>query len=180
MEEQDPGEAPDAVDEREESARRALAGYRERRRRRRAEDTYFGSASGLLAEAAVDPDEGARRRVEVLDEAMHEGISAELAEMLYDVAMDEGLDPVLAYELVRSGLGVAPPADGVVNAPSQPTTDKYRPEWLQPAVPPDQLLRERMLRFSFRRLRRLLEEHPDPEEAFQAFAREPDVGYLGY
>jgi hypothetical protein len=37
-----------------------------------------------------------------------------------------------------------------------------------------------MLRMSFRRLRGLLEEHPQPEEALRAFAREPDVGHYGY
>ena len=42
-------------------------------------------------------------------------------------------------------------------------------------------LRERMLRYSFRRLRALLEQHTgDAAAAFRAFAREPDVGPVGY
>ncbi|HEU4457135.1 MAG TPA: hypothetical protein VFR81_28965 [Longimicrobium sp.] len=168
--------------EREERAGHALNGYRERRRRRRAEDTYFGSASCLLtsAEEGVDAAEISRRRIDVLTEAEAAGMSPELAEMLYDVAREEGLDPLLAYELVRSGLGVSPPPDGVANAPSQPTTDKYVPEWLYPPAPTDAVLRERMLRMSFRRVRALLEEHPEPEQALRAFAREPDVGHFGY
>jgi hypothetical protein len=37
-----------------------------------------------------------------------------------------------------------------------------------------------MLRHSFRRLKSLLETHDRVEDAFRAFAAEPDVGYLGY
>lgn len=168
--------------DREAAAGHALNAYRERRRRRRADDTYFGSSDCLLArtEAGVEEQEIVQRRIEILQDAERSGMSAELAEMLYDVAREEGLDPSLGYELVRCGLGVAPPDTGLSNAPSQPMTDKYLPEWLDPPVPPDALLRERMLRFSFRRLLALLERHEDVDEAIRAFAREPDVGYLGY
>jgi hypothetical protein len=75
---------------------------------------------------------------------------------------------------------VAPPRGGLENAPEQPVTDKYMPEWLLPPTPTDTVLRERMLRLSFRRLRALLEEHGDAGAAFRAFAREPDVAHLGY
>ena len=169
--------------ERVEIASRALGAYRERRRQRRAEDTYFGSSACLLAgaEASLDTKEREHRRGEILDEATQSGMSPELAEQLYDVAREEGLDPALAYELVRCGIGVLPPAEGVSNAPSQPSSDPYAPEWLLDSpVPPDELLRERTLRFSFRRLRALLEEHEDVDQAFRAFAREPDVGLAGY
>jgi hypothetical protein len=168
--------------DREESASRALNEYRERRRRRRAEDTYFGSSDCILSRTdgpSGDP-ELTSRRVEIMEAAAQSGMPPELAELLYDVARDEGLDPALGYELVRSGLGVCPPDDGISNAPTQPTTDKYIPEWLDPAVPPDTLLRERMLRLSFRRLLSLLERHEEVDDAFRAFAREPDVGYMGY
>ncbi|MDB4947540.1 MAG: hypothetical protein JWM27_189 [Gemmatimonadetes bacterium] len=172
-----------SVEEREASIGRALNAYTERRRRRRGEDTFFGAADCLLAgaEAGLDAGEVGSRRVEVMDEAAASGMSPDLADLLYDIARDEGLDPALAFELVRTGLGVQPPADGLVNAPSQPTTDKYAPEWVvTPATPPDLLLRERMLRFSFRRLRGLLEAHEDAAAALLAFAREPDVGPHGY
>ncbi|HEU0076291.1 MAG TPA: hypothetical protein VFQ76_01505 [Longimicrobiaceae bacterium] len=168
--------------DREASASRALNAYRERRRRRRAEDTYFGSSDCVLSKTAGaggDPDLTSRR-VEIMEAAEQSGMPPELAELLYDVARDEGLDPALGYELVRCGLGVCPPDDGISNAPTQPTTDKYLPEWLDPAVPPDALLRERMLRLSFRRLLSLLERHEEVDDAFRAFAREPDVGYMGY
>ncbi|HEU0016589.1 MAG TPA: hypothetical protein VFQ45_23105 [Longimicrobium sp.] len=168
--------------EREQRAHHALETYRERRRRRRGQDTWFGSAEGLVDDAvrALGAEELSRRRIDVIQEALAEGMPPELAEMQYDVAWEEGLDPALAHELVRSGLGVLPPEDGVANAPRFDTTDKYRPEWLAPAVDPDAMLRERTLRFSFRRLRALLEANADPAEALRAFAREPDVGPVGY
>ena len=169
-----------AMADREERAQHVLHEYRERRRRRRAEDTWFGSAEGLLGDDGADAAERARRRMDVIEEAQEEGMSPELAEMMYDVAAEEGLDPVLAYELVRSGLGVAPPPEGMANAAEQPASDKYYPTWLLPASPTDDVLRERMLRVSFRRLRALLEVHADPAEAFRLYAREPDVGLYGF
>jgi hypothetical protein len=173
-------EDDEAMAEREQRAKHALHAYRERRRRRRAVDTWFGSAEGLLPDDGADAAERARRRMDVIEEAQEEGMSPELAEMMYDVAAEEGLDPVLAYELVCSGLGVAPPAGGVANDSDQPTSDKYYPTWLLPATPTDDVLRERMLRLSFRRLRSLLERHTDPAEAFSHYAREPDVGVYGF
>lgn len=170
-----------AMAEREQRAEHALEAWRERRRRRRAADTWFGTVDGLLADdAALDADERVRRRMDVVAEAVEAGMSPELAEMMYDVAREEGLDPVLAYDLVCSGLGVAPPPEGVANAEAQPASDKYYPTWLLPATPTDDVLRERMLRFSFRRLRSLLEHGGDPAEAFVAYAREPDVGVYGF
>ena len=168
--------------EREARIDHALEAWHERRRRRRAADTWFGSADGLVAaeEASLDAAELARRRMDVIDESIEAGMSPELAEMMYDVAREEGVDPALAYELVRSGLGVAPPGEGLVNAPDQPSSDKYYPTWLLPASHTDDVLRERMLRMSFRRLRALLEEHGEPAAAFRAYAHEPDVGLFGF
>ncbi len=165
---------------RQEKAERALNAWRERRRSRRGEDTWLGEGEGLLREAGMEAAELSRRREDLLQEAQDAGMPCELAELMYEIAREEGLDPALAYELVRAGLGVAPPRGGVENAPEQPVTDKYMPEWLLPPTPTDTVLRERMLRLSFRRLRALLEEHGDPAEAFRAFAREPDVAHLGY
>jgi hypothetical protein len=172
----------DTVERCELSAQRALHEFRERRRRRRAEDTYFGSADVLLPrEDGSSPErELERRRSEIMEDAEKGGMPHELAELLYDVALEEGLDPALAFELVRTGLGVAPPPGGVSNAPEEPAVDKYLPPWMFPPEPTDHLLRERMLRTSFRRLRSLLEENPEIDEAFRRFANEPDVGHYGY
>ncbi len=169
-------------DDRQARAGHLLAAFTERRRRRRGEDTWFGSTDLLLppADTAEGEGERVRRRLDVLEEAQAEGMPAELAAMLYDVAREEGLDPALALELVRSGLGVLPPDEGLANASEQPTVDRYSPLWLTPPIPTDYLLRERMLRLSFRRVRGLLEQHHEAEEALRAFAREPDVGVFGY
>jgi hypothetical protein len=165
------------VEQRRESAGGILAAYRERRRRRRAEDTYFGSQDCLFPSGV---DTHRQRRDEILEDARRVGMPEALAELLYEVAQDEGLDPGLAFDLVRSGLGIAPPEGGVSNAADEPMVDKYLPEWFFPALPPDDLLRERMLRTSMRRLRSLLERYTEVEDAFRAFAEEPDVGYYGY
>lgn len=177
-----PIDREDTLEEREESARHALHAFRERRRRRRGDDTFFGSTECLLP---TNPDEAVhreleRRRADLLEEAEGCGMSTELAELLYDIAREEGLDPVLAFELVRTGLGVAPPAEGISNAPDQPVVDKYLPAWMFPAEETDRLLRERMLRVSFRRLRSILEEEDDVDAAFRRFAADPDVGHHGY
>lgn len=166
----------------EVSAGHVLNSYRERRRRRRGEDTYFGSSECLVRpkpDTAAEADRE-RRRSEILEDAEQVGMPMDLAEKLYVISGEEGLDPELAFELVRSGLGVCPPEEGISNAPSEPTAEKYLPEWMFPPIATDDLLRERTLRVSFRRLRSLLERHPEVDDAFRAFAREPDVGYPGY
>jgi hypothetical protein len=171
------------MQERERRAEHVLAAYRERRRTRRGDDTWFGAAEGLLEDAdhGLDPEGASRRRADVVREACEVGMPEELAALMYDVAQEEGLDPVLAFELVRCGLGIFPPEAGLENAPDEPTTDKYRPTWLEPPIPPDEQLRERTLRVSFRRLRGLLERHADDADAaFRAFGREPDAGPVGY
>jgi hypothetical protein len=172
----------DSAEHRENSARRVLEGYRERRRHRRGEDTYFGSHELFLEAVAhgLTGDELDSRRSSIMREAERDGVPHDLAGLLYDVALEEGLDPALAYELVRTGLGVAPPPDGIATAPDAPVSDRYLPVWMFPGTPPDTLLRERMLRVSFRRLRSLLEAESDPDEAFRLFANEPDVGHFGY
>lgn len=177
-----PIERGDTLEQREESARHALHEYRERRRRRRADDTFFGSTECLLPrdESEAQHREMERRRVDLMADAEEIGMSTELAELLYDIAREEGLDPGIAFELVRTGLGVAPPLDGISNAPDQPVIDRYLPAWMFPAEPTDRLLRERMLRVSFRRLRSLLEEEQDADAALRRFAAEPDVGHYGY
>jgi hypothetical protein len=170
------------MERREESARHALHGYRERRRRRRGEDTYFGSADALLehAEAGLDAGEIERRRSEIVEDGVEAGMPLDLVELLYDIAREEGLDPGLGLELVKSGLGVMPPPEGVSNESQEPAVDPYLPTWMFPASPPDHLLRERTLRVSFRRLRSLLEKHHDPDEAFRQFAIDPEVDHVGY
>ncbi|HEX6925802.1 MAG TPA: hypothetical protein VF167_10230 [Longimicrobiaceae bacterium] len=166
----------------EESARHVLQAYRERRRRRRADDSYFGSAAALLeqVEEGVDATDLERRRSEILEDGGEAGMPRDLVELLYDIAREEGLDPGLALELVKSGLGIVPPTEGVSNESTEPSSDPYLPPWMFPPSPPDHLLRERTLHMSFRRLRSFLERYHDIDEAFRQFAAEPDVGHVGY
>jgi hypothetical protein len=172
----------DAVENKEASARRALESYQERRRGRRDDNTWFGDAGHLqkTVDRARAADGMDSRRASILEISDEDGVPRDLAELAFDIATEEGLDPAVGYELVRSGLGVAPPEGGVTSAPGQPEVDRYLPTWMFSPLPPDAVLRERMLRFSFRRLRSLLIEEGDPGEAFRRFANEPDVGHYGY
>jgi hypothetical protein len=172
----------DGLQRRRETARLALEAFRERRRQRRGEDTWFGSLELLAerAEAGLPEGELVRRRSELLEDAEREGMPCELAELLWDIAREEGVDPAVGYELVRSGLGVCPPADGLRNTTSDPMVDRYLPTWIFPPEPTDKLLRERTLRMSFRRFRALLQQHEDVDVAFRRFGEEPDVDLCGY
>ena len=176
-----PTNLDDTLERREESARHVLHAFRERRRRRRGDDTYFGTADCFIdpGESQEHPDRE-RRRSEVMSDSEAAGIPHELAELMYDVAAEEGLDPGLAFELVRSGLAVCPPPDGISNESAAPATDKYLPPWMFPASPPDHMMRERTLHLSFRLLRSLLESTHDVDEAFRQFANDPGVGHCGY
>lgn len=129
-----------------------------------------------LLRAATEPGLGARgrRREELLERMTRHGIPVDLAADAYDLALEEGVDPAFALELVRCGVGVVElPGEGAEDAPA---SEAWPEEWLGVAPPPREARRERRLRATFRRLRRLLAEHGTPEAALTAFAEEPDVG----
>jgi hypothetical protein len=114
-----------------------------------------------------------RRRIELVDRAVEEvGLERELAEEAYDISREEGLEPAFGLELVRCGVAVCEPPDSDLGTTS---AVKGHPEWLEPPVPAAEATRERRLRMSFRRLRSLLEERDNAEDALIAFATEPDV-----
>jgi hypothetical protein len=121
-----------------------------------------------------------RRRIDLVAKMVERGHAVEYADEIYDIAEEEGLDPAFAFELVLNGIGVrelAPPADDQwletqVEAP---------PEWVaEPDPEPQAAMRERHMRTTFRRLRRLLDEHESPRAALEAFSREPDVAEMRY
>jgi hypothetical protein len=125
-------------------------------------------------------DDAPRRRVELVEMAMQAGHSHAYADQIYDLAEEEGIDPTFAFELVLNGIGVrelTPPSDdewveSQVEAP---------PEWVAGTEPaPDAAARERHMRTTFRRLRRMFDEHESPKAALQAFAREPDIAEVEY
>jgi hypothetical protein len=121
-----------------------------------------------------------RRRSDLVEKAVEAGHAVEYADQIYDIAEEEGVDPALAFELVLNGIGVrelSPPNEDQwletqVEAP---------PGWVaEPDRQPEVAERERHMRSTFRRLRRMLEEHGQPRPALEAFAREPDVAEISY
>lgn len=158
------------------AARAALAQYRGR----------LGARAPCLLEAAArldDPDRP-RRQAELVEQFTRDtGAGRDDAEDIYRVAREEGLEPAFAFELVRCGVAVRGPDDAVPTEIKGDTAlaQGSVPEWV--AGPPsdeEEARRERRLRTSFRRLRRLLTEHPEPEDALVAFLEEPDVHADGY
>ena len=101
-------------------------------------------------------------------------------EQLVEWAESElGLDrsyAVLAFELVRAGIGVREleqPEQDMDEEASQQTP----PDWVaEDAVELDDVALERRLRASFRRLRSHLESSDTPVEAVEAFLADADVG----
>jgi hypothetical protein len=125
-------------------------------------------------------DDTPRRRSELTDMAIAAGHSRAYADQIYDLAEEEGVDPTFAFELVLNGIGVrelTPPN----NDQWVETQVEAPPEWVaEPDQSPGSAARERHMRTTFRRLRRMFDEHGTPKAALEAFAREPDVAELEY
>ena len=103
------------------------------------------------------------------------GLEREYAEQVYRLAEEAHLEPVYAFHLVRTGIGVRE-----LETPEQDTEESVQqapPEWVaEEAVELDDVALERRLRGSFRRLRTHLEQSATPTEAVTRFLDEPDVG----
>jgi hypothetical protein len=103
------------------------------------------------------------------------GLERAYAEQIYALAEEEELEPIYAFQLIRSGLGVRelePPEQDMDDA-----TQQSPPEWVsEDSVEIDDIELERHLRSSFRRLRSHLDSHATPAEAVATFLAEPDVG----
>jgi hypothetical protein len=135
----------------------------------------------LIERTAEIVDDGTpRRRIELVERALEAGHSIEYADLIYDIAEEEGLDPALAFELVLNGIGVrelTPPVDDdwvetQVEAP---------PKWVtEPEPSPAAAAHERHMRTTFRRLRGLIEQHGSARAALAAFAQQPDVAEMKY
>ncbi|HSJ30437.1 MAG TPA: hypothetical protein VK933_03325 [Longimicrobiales bacterium] len=103
-------------------------------------------------------------------------LERELAEQIYALAEEEELEPVYAFNLVRSQIGVQE-----LEEPEQDMTEEAvqqaPPDWVaEDAVELEDVVLERRLRASFRRLRSHLEESASPTEAVTAFLKDADVG----
>lgn len=110
---------------------------------------------------------------------MEAGHSREYADRIYDVALEEHLDPAIAFDVVLARLGVrelaeAHPDNWAETQVGAPTA------WIEPATPPAEADLERQLRLTFRRLRSLVDQHGSTDTALAAFKREPDVGTVEY
>ena len=158
-----------------DAARAALERYRRGAAERgEAADCLLGRSRELEALEGHQ-----RRRSELVDRAVRDsGMDWSDAERVYDLACEEGLDPALAFELLHCRVLVVGPRNVQPREAGDATElEATPPEWIaQPPPPAAEARRERRLRGSFRRLRRLLEERGAPEEALVAFAEEPDVG----
>lgn len=160
-----------------DAARAALERYRRAA-------TERGEPAACLLERARELEALAghqRRRAELVDRAVREsGLAWTEAEGVYDLAREEGLDPALAFELLHCRVLVVGPTDvRATDARAHTELEATPPEWVETQPPPEEeARRERRLRGSFRRLRRLIEERGTPEEALVAFAEEPDVGVI--
>ena len=123
---------------------------------------------------AVGVGERPRRREELVELAEEKlSLPREDAEAIYDISREEGLEPALAFELVRSGLAVCLTPETTGDAP---VIDTGNPQWLEAAPPAEEADWERRLRATLRRMRGLVEKLNDDDAAFAAFVREPDVG----
>jgi hypothetical protein len=151
-------------------------------------DGQRGAGIDALLRAADRPDaEGAaRRREEVVSGAVRRmGLARVHAELIHDVAEEEGLEPIFAFELVRSGIAVCGAVPATPAPPDDTRVVEGTPEWVAPPDPAEtrptvELIRERRLRMSFRRLRGHLERVDSAEAAIAGFVAEPDVGDCGY
>lgn len=102
-------------------------------------------------------------------------LDREYAEQIYALAEEEDLEPIYAFHLVHSGLGVRE-----LEEPDQDmeeTVQQRPPEWVaDDAVELEDVVLERRLRASFRRLRSHLEQSVTASNAITDFLAEPDVG----
>ena len=128
----------------------------------------------------IAADETPRRRIELVERATAAGHSIEYADLIYDIAEEENLDPALAFEVVLHGIGVrelTPPNDDGWSE----TQVEAPPKWVtEPQTAPADAASERQMRTTFRRLRSLIEQHATLPAALQAFAQQPDVAEMKY
>lgn len=132
----------------------------------------------MLRDAGSFTGAAHERRHEALMEWAEQdlGLDRDYAEQVYLLAEEEELEPVFAFHLVKSGLGVRE-----LEEPDQDMDEEAvqqaPPDWVvEDSVEFEDVALERRLRASFRRLRAHLEDHSTPAEAVMVFLDEPDVG----
>ena len=112
------------------------------------------AARGELAVARLELE----RANAVIDYSTHYGISADLAAGIYDIALSEGVDPGLAFRLVKTESGFNPTAKSKAGALGYTQVLPSTARLYEPGLTPKQLFdRSTNLRLGFRYLRDLLE-----------------------
>jgi soluble lytic murein transglycosylase-like protein len=96
----------------------------------------------------------------IIDYSTHYGIAADLAAAIYDVALSEGVDPGLAFRLVKTESGFIQSARSKVGAIGYTQVLPSTARLYEPGLTNKQLFeRSTNLRLGFRYLRDLLERY---------------------
>src|SRR6267154_1786534 len=102
----------------------------------------------------------------IIDYSTHYNIAADLAAAIYDVALGEGVDPALAFRLVRVESGFNPKAKSKVGAIGYTQVLPSTARLYEPGLTTAQLYdRGTNLRLGFRYLRDLLERYEGNADA---------------
>lgn len=111
----------------------------------------------------------------IVDHSTDHHIPADLAAAIYDIAVMEGVDPALAFSLVRVESRFARRAVSSAGAVGLTQVMPSTAFWLQPGLSYDQLFdRDTNLRLGFRYLRQMLEQYRgDLHLALLAYNRGP-------
>ena len=119
-----------------------------------------------------------RRHEALMEWAEEHGIDRGYAEQIYALAEEEELEPMLALQLVRAGIGVRELQEPEQDMDEE-ATQQAPPDWVaEDAVELDDVALERRLRATFRRLRAHVEASGSAKAAVDAMLREPDVGLV--
>ena len=127
-----------------------------------------------LPAVTVRPPAGELARRRAIGEASeHYGIEAELAERIYDAAVEEGIDPELAFALVRVESRFEPEAVGPAGAVGLAQVMPATARDLDRSIERSDLVKPEInLRLGFRHLRWLLDRYEgDHELALTAYNR---------
>ena len=130
--------------------------------------------------ALADLPDRERRHSELME--THEAravASRPVLEMAYELALEEGIDPALALELVSCRVAVLE-LEEPTGASTEDSQSLVAPAWVTPAGAPANMAIERRMRASFRRVRASIEKHGEVTQAIDAFTAEPDVGTFDY